>query len=171
MLECYPMTSRQPLRSSIAFLAFAAHNAEEALFTKHWALANSGWLTQYAGRDLAKIWAGPGFRLSLLGLTLVLLALAVPAALARQRGVAVYLLLGVLAVFAANAVFPHIAAALALQAYVPGVATAILVVLPVAAWVYTSTIREGYASRRGAFAAATIGMTLYAVVVRLVVSQ
>lgn len=170
-MECYRMTSRQPLRSSIAFLAFAAHNAEEAVFTKNWALANSALLTQYAGRDLARIWAGPGFRLSLLGLTLVLLALAVAAAFARPRGAAVYLLLGVLAVFAANAVFPHIAGALALRAYVPGVATGILVVLPVAAWNYVTTVREGHASRRGAIAAATIGMALYAVVVGLVVSR
>jgi hypothetical protein len=165
------MTSRQPLRSAVAFLALAAHNAEEALFAKNWALANSELLTQYTGRDMAKVWAGPGFRYSLLGLTLVLLALAVSAALARQRGAAVYLLLGVLAVFAANAVFPHIAGALALQAYVPGVVTAILVVLPVAVWIYISTIRDGYASRRGAFAAATIGMALYAVVVGLIVSR
>jgi hypothetical protein len=166
-----PVTSRQPLRSVVAFLAFAAHNAEEALFTKNWALANSGLLAQYAGKDLAKIWAGPGFRLSLLGLTIVLLAFAVSAALARQRGAAVYLLLGVLAVFAANAVFPHIAGALALQAYVPGVVTAILVVLPAATWIYISTIREGYASRRGAIAAATMGVALYSVVVGLIVSR
>jgi hypothetical protein len=166
-----PVTSRQPLRSVVAFLAFAAHNAEEALFTKNWALANSGLLAQYAGKDLAKIWAGPGFRLPLLGLTIVLLALAVSAALARQRSAAVYLLLGVLAVFAANAVFPHIAGALALQAYVPGVVTAILVVLPAATWIYISTIREGYASRRGAIAAATMGVALYSVVVGLIVSR
>jgi hypothetical protein len=165
------MTSRQPLRSVVAFLALAAHNAEEALFTKNWALANSGMLKQYTGKGPAEIWAGPGFRLSLLGLTALLLVLAVSAALARQRSAAVYLLLGVLAVFAANAVFPHIAGALALQAYVPGVATAILVVLPAATWIYLSTVREGYASRRGAIAAATIGMALYCIGVGLVVSR
>jgi hypothetical protein len=165
------MTSRQPLRSVVAFLALAAHNAEEALFTKNWALANSALLAQYTGKDVAKVWAGTGFRLSLLGLTIVLLALATSAALARQRGAVVYLLLGVLAVFAANAVFPHIAGTLALQAYVPGVATAVLVVLPAATWIYLSTIREGYASRRGAVAAATIGVALYSVVVGLIVSR
>jgi hypothetical protein len=99
----------------------------------------------------------------------LLLALAVSAARAPQRGAAVYLLLGVLAVFAANALFPHIAGALALQAYVPGVATAISLVLPVAAWVYISTLREGYATRRGTFMAATVGIALYAAVVSLAV--
>ena len=162
------MTPHQRLRSSIAFLAFAAHNAEEAIFAKDWALANSAWLVEYTGRDLAKIWAGPGFRLSLLGLTAVLLALAVAAAQARPRSLAVYLLLGVVAVFAANAVYPHIALALALGGYVPGVATALLAVLPVAAWVYASSIREAYASRRGALAAATIGIALYSLVAGLV---
>jgi len=161
------VTSQQPLRSAVAFLALAAHNAEEAVFARHWALANIELLTQYTRRGLAETWAGSGFRLSLLGLTLVLLALAVSAARAPKRGAAVYFLLGVLAIFAANALFPHIAGAVALQAYMPGVATAILFVLPVAAWVYISTLREGYATPRGTFAAATVGVALYGAVVGL----
>ena len=164
------MTSQQPLRSAVAFLALAAHNAEEALFARDWALANTEMLTQYTRRDLAATWAGTGFRLSLLCLTLVLLALAVLAARAPRRGAAVHFLLGVLAAFAANALFPHIAGAVALQAYVPGVATAILLVLPVAAWVYVSTLREGYATGRGTFASAMVGTALYAAVVALAVS-
>ena len=164
------MTAQQPLRSAVAFLALAAHNAEEAVFARNWAIANSDWLTQYTRRDLAEIWAGSGFRLSLLGLTLGLFALAVSASRGPKCGAAVYTLLGVLAAFAANALFPHIAGAVALQAYVPGVATAVLFVLPVAAWVYISTLREGYATRRGTFAAATVGIALYAAAVGLAVS-
>jgi hypothetical protein len=163
------VTSHQPLRSAVAFLALAAHNAEEALYARNWALANIELLRKYTKAGLAETWASSGFKLSLLALTLVLLALAVFAARAPQRGAAVYLLLGVLAVFAANALFPHIAGALALQAYVPGVATAISRVLPAAAWVYISTLREGYATRRGSFMAATVGITLYAAVVGLAV--
>ena len=164
------MTSQQPLRSAVAFLALAAHNTEEAVFARNWALANSELLTQYTRPGLARIWAGSGFRLSLLGLTLVLFALAVSAARAPKRGAAVYFLLGVLAVFCANALFPHMAGAVALQAYVPGVATAVLLVLPVGAWVYLSTLREGYATRRGTFAAASVGVALYAAVAGLAVS-
>jgi hypothetical protein len=163
------VTSRQPFRCALAFLALAAHNAEEALFTRKWVLANSEWLTQYTGRDAVEMWAGPAFRFSLLGLTLVLLVLAVSAARAPQRGAAVYLLLGVLAIFAANAVFPHVVFALALQGYVPGVATAILVVLPIAAWVYISTLREGFATRQGSIMAAAVGVAIYAAVVGLAV--
>ena len=163
------MTSHQPLRSAVAFLALAAHNAEEALYGPDWALANMDLLTQFTAPGLAEIWAGSGFRLSLLALTLALLALAVSAARAPQRGVAVYLLLGVLGVFAANALFPHIAGAVVLQAYVPGVATAVAIVLPVVAWVYVSTLREGYATRRGTFMAATVGIALYAAVAGLAV--
>ena len=159
----------QPLRSALAFFALAAHNAEEALFTRKWVLANGELLTQYTGRSLVDVWAGPAFRYSLLGLTLVLLALAISAARAPQRGVAVYLLLSVLAIFAANAMFPHIAGALALQGYVPGVATAILIVLPVAVWVYVSTLREGYATRRGSVVAASVGIVVYAAVVGLAI--
>ena len=158
------MIPRQPLRSVIAFLALSAHNAEEALYARNWGLENIEQLSQFVRRDLVEVWAGSRFIFSLLGLTLVLLALAIFAARAPKRGVAVYLMLGVLAVFAANAVFPHIAGAISLRAYVPGVATAIALVLPVTAWVYVSTLREGYASRRGAFVAAASGVALYAAV-------
>ena len=163
------MASHQPLRSAFAFLALAAHNAEEALYARDWALSNMGLLTQYTAPGLAETWAGSAFRLSLLGLTIVLLAFSFFAARAPQRGAAVYLLLGILAVFAANALFPHIAVAVALQAYVPGVATAIALVLPAATWVYISTLRDGYATRRGGFMAATLGLALYAAIVGLVI--
>jgi len=159
--------SGQPFRSALAFIALAAHNAEEAVYARQWVLANADVLSQYTGRNRLEIWAGPAFRLSLLGLTLALLILATLAARARQRGAAIYLLLGVLAVFVANAVIPHIAGALALRAYVPGVATAILLVIPVSAWVYVSTIRDGFATRRGALVAAAVGTSLYAAAVGL----
>lgn len=154
------MRSRQPLRSAVAFLALAAHNAEEGLFARDWVFANRELLTRYAG--LADLWSGSAFRLSLLGLTLLLLAVAVSAARAPQRGASVYVLLGTLAFFAANAVVPHIAGAVALGAYVPGVATAIALVLPVTTWVYISTRRDGYATRRGTFTAAAVGIAIYA---------
>ena len=164
------MASHQPLRSAVAFLALAAHNAEEALCARDWALANMGLLTRYNAAGLAQTWASSAFRLSLLGLTLALLVFSVLAARAAQRGAAIYVLLGILAIFAGNAVFPHIAVAVALHAYVPGVVTATTLVLPAATWVYISTLREGYATPRGGFMAATLGIALYAAVVSLVVS-
>ena len=165
------MTPSHPLRTAIAFLALAAHNAEEALYTLDWALANADLLARYGMSGAARAWAGPGFRFSLLGLTLVLLVLAVLAARAPRRGAVVYLFLGVLALFAANAVFPHIAVAVALRAYVPGVATAIALVLPVAAWVCASTLRDGYGTRRGIVMAATAGVALYAAAVAVVLGR
>ena len=163
------MTLTQPLRSTVAFLALAAHNAEEALTAPSWALANIELLKQYTRPGLAETWAGPRFRVSLFVLTLVLLVLAVVSARAPKRSAAVYLLLVVLAVFAANALFPHILGAVFLEAYVPGVATAVLVVLPVAILIHISTIRAEYATPRGSFIAATTGVALYAAVVSLVV--
>ena len=164
------MTSKQPHRSIAAFLAFAAHNAEEALTAPNWALANIELLRQYTRRGLVETWAGPRFRVSLFALTLGLLVLAVVSARAPKRGTSVYLLLAALAIFAANACFPHIAGAIFLEAYVPGVATAALVVLPVASWVYVSTIREGFATLRGSCMAAIAGIVLYAAVVGLAAS-
>jgi hypothetical protein len=158
------VTSHQPLRSAVGFLALAAHNLEEALYAPDWALANKDLLTRYARASLVETWASSGFRLSLLGLTIVLLALAVAAARAPEQSAVVYLLLGVLAVFAANALFPHIAGAVALRGYVPGVVTAIAFVLPVATWVFISSLRDGYATRRGTLIAAAVGTGLYAAV-------
>jgi len=37
-------------------------------------------------------------------------------------------------------------------------------VIPVGVWVYVSTLREGYATRRGAFMAATGGIALYSAI-------
>lgn len=162
--------TRQPLRSAVAFLAFAAHNAEEALAAPSWALANIDLLRQFTRRGLVETWAGARFRLSLLGLTLALLILAVASARAPRQGTSIYLLLTVLSVFAANALFPHISGAIYLEAYVPGVVTAALVVLPVASWVYVSTIREGFATLRGSYLAAIAGLVLYAAVASLAVS-
>ena len=164
------MTSRHPLRIAVAFLTLAAHNAEEALYTRDWALANADLLASYGMTGATRAWASPEFRFSLLGLTLVLLVLAVLAARAPRRGASVYVFLGVLALFAANAVFPHIAVAVAFRAYVPGVATAALV-LPVAAWVHVATLRDGYSTRRGTFVAATVGVALYAAAVGVVVGR
>jgi hypothetical protein len=164
------MTSRQPLRSAVAFLAFVAHNVEEALMAPSWALANIDLLMQYTRRGLVEAWAGATFRFSLLALTLALLVLAVASARAPKRGASVYLLLAALSVFAANALVPHITGAFLLKAYVPGVITAALVVLPVASWVYVSTIREGFATLRGSYLAAIAGIVLYAAVAGLAVS-
>lgn len=164
------MTLTQPLRSTAAFLAFAVHNAEEALTAPGWALAHIEFLEQYTRRGLVETWAGSRFRFSLLGLTLMLLVLAVVSARAPKRGAGVYLLLVVLGVFAANAVFPHIVGAVILKEYVPGVLTAVLVVLPAAAWINISMIRDEYATRRGSLIASAVGAMLYAAVVTLVVS-
>jgi hypothetical protein len=159
--------SRQPLRCALAFIALAAHNAEEALFARHWVLAHVEVVSRFTGRDRIEFWAGPDFRISLLVLTIVSLLLAILAARARQGGFAIYLLLGLLAAFVANAIFPHILGAIALGSYVPGVVTAILLVIPIAVWVYIGTLREGYATRRGAIAAAAGGIVFYATAIRL----
>lgn len=134
-----------------------------------WALANIDLLSRYTNRVLVEMWAGARFRLALLGLTLALLVLAVAAARAPKRGASVYLLLVALSVFSANALFPHIAGAILLQAYVPGVVTATLVVLPAASWVYVSAIREGFATLRGSCLVAIAGIVLYSAVVGLAI--
>jgi hypothetical protein len=156
------MISNQAMRSTVTFLALAAHNIEETLYARGWVLANRDLLARCTERDLVPMWAGQKFRYLLITLTVLLLMLAVSAARAPRRSVPVYLLLTVVAMFFANAIVPHIAGAIVLGAYVPGLLTALVLVLPVAPWVYLSTIRDGYATRRGALAAAAVGTAVYA---------
>jgi len=156
------MISHQAMRSTVTFLALAAHNLEEALCARGWALANRDLVARYTGRDLAPIWASQKFRYLLITFTVMLLMLAVSAARAPQRSFPIYLLLVVVAMFIANAVVPHIAGAIFLRAYVPGLLTAIALVVPVAPWIYLSMVRDGYATRRGAIAAAAVGIAVYA---------
>jgi len=157
--------STQPIRSFAVFMALAAHNVEEAIFAPRWVATHTAQLRPYVGDAAIATWAGAPFRFSLAGLTAALLVLAWAAARAPREGFAVYLLLAVLAVFAANAVVPHIVAAVVLGGYVPGVVTASAIVLPLTVWCYASTTRDRYATVRGAIMAGVIGVAAYAVLV------
>lgn len=140
------------------------------MYAPAWVRANSEQLERVVGSRMADTWQGSSFRYSLLALTAALLIVAAAAARSPRGGAAVYVLLTALAVFSANALFPHIAVAVALREYVPGVATAVACVLPVSAWVYVSTVQERYATRAGARIAVTAGVALYVAIVVVVLS-
>ena len=73
----------------------------------------------------------------------------------------ILLAIGTLALFAVNALVPHVAVALLLGRYNPGAVTAAALVLPVAAWVFTATLRDGTATPRGAAVATVAGTVVY----------
>lgn len=153
-----------------AFAVLAAHNAEEAFAGPGWIVAHESLLREYFGPRMLAAWSAGSFRTSLAVLTLALLVVALMAALAPRRGAAVYVLLGVVAAFGANAVVPHIAGAILLRGYVPGLVTAALLVLPLNVWLYASATRSGHASATGAAVAASLGVAGYGTLVAAVLS-
>lgn len=153
--------NRRTLDALASFVAIAAHEAEEAVFGPSWVAANSGWLRDTVGDRPVEIWTGPGFRPGLLVITVAALIVTIVAARARARSPAIYLLLGTLALFAINALVPHLAVALLLGRYNPGAVTAGALVLPVAIWVFGASLRDGSATLRGAAIAAVSGIFVY----------
>ena len=153
--------TRRASRALASFLAIAAHEAEEAVVGPSWVAANSEWLRSTVGDRPAELWLGPSFRPGLLAITVAAGLVAIVAARARERSPANYLLLGTLVLFAVNALVPHLAVALLLGRYNPGAVTAGALVLPVASWVFTASLRDGSATPRGAAVAMVAGTAVY----------
>jgi hypothetical protein len=154
--------NRYALRAAASFVAIAAHEAEEAVFGPAWAAAHAAWLREAVGDRLVDVWTGPGFRQGLLAITVAALLVAIVAVRASAGSPAVYLLLGTLAAFAANALLPHLAVVVWLGRYHPGAVTAGLLVLPVATWVFAASLRDRSATPAGAAVAALAGTAVYA---------
>lgn len=153
--------TRRATRAAASFVTIAAHEAEEAVFGPSLVADNSVWLREAVGDRPVELWTGPGFRPGLLAITVAAGVVAVVAARARERSPAIYLLLGTLALFTVNALVPHLAVALLLGRYNPGAVTAGALVLPVAVWVFTATLRDGSATPRGAAIATLAGIVVY----------
>jgi hypothetical protein len=87
--------------------------------------------------DLRLAWWSPSpaaFGLALTGLTLAVAAMIGWAASGKRTSAKVWALRLTAMVLLANIVLPHLPAAIALGGYAPGVATALIVNLPLATW-------------------------------------
>lgn len=148
------MTSHgPPRRSSVLWLfpvAFALHNLEEALWLPGW--------SQHAGRFHPPVGAGE-FRFALAVLTVGGFLLT---GLAPRRGGRWFLALtGLWGVMLLNIVFPHLLATVALGRYAPGLATALLLILPVNTYLLRRAFQEqGLTPGRFARACAVMGLVL-----------
>lgn len=113
------------------------HNAEEAI-----------WLPGWSRR--AVLWRRPvspgSFRFAVLVLTIVVFAITWLSAISGKQTVWTYLAFGCMAVTLANVLIPHVALTVALRSYMPGVATAVALILPVLSLLVMLAIREGYVS-------------------------
>ncbi|WP_164013873.1 HXXEE domain-containing protein [Pyxidicoccus trucidator] len=129
------MTSSGPRRRSPVLwlfpIAFALHNLEEAIWLPGW--------SRYAGRFHPPVGAVE-LRFALAVLTVGGFLLT---AMALRRGGRWFLALtGLWGVMLLNVLFPHLLATVALGRYAPGLATALLLILPVNAYLLRRAFQE-----------------------------
>lgn len=113
------------------------HNAEEAI-----------WLPAWTKR--IRRWPGPVepavFLFAVSIFTVLAFAVTWLSARSGKQTVWTYLAFGYMVGVLANALVPHIALTLAMRKYMPGVATAVLLNIPILSLLIIAAIREGYVS-------------------------
>ena len=157
-------TVRQGLSpvSWIGFAVIALHNLEEAITAPRWIAAHAGELAARFGLTRIPAANATVFHSSLTVLTIVILVWIAFASRAPKRSFDVYSLAFLFVVFFANALVPHLAGAVLLRMYVPGVATAVLLVIPFTVVWTLRAFREGWVSARGFVMAAVLAIVFYA---------
>jgi hypothetical protein len=132
------------------------HNAEEAI-----------WLPGWSKR--AVLWHSPvtpgSFRFAVAVLTLLAFAVAWLSAESGKQSVWTYLTFGCMVVTLANVLIPHLALTVSLRSYMPGVATAMALNLPVLSLLVVLAIREEYVSgwKAAAYSAGVAGLLVAAI--------
>ena len=113
------------------------HNAEEAI-----------WLPSWSKR--AVLWHSPvspgSFRFSVAVLTVLAFVITWLSAELGKQTVWAYLVFGCMVVTLANVLIPHVALTVALRSYMPGVATGVVLNLPVLSLLVVMALKEGYVS-------------------------
>lgn len=118
-------------------IVVALHNAEEAIWLPGWARRVGFWKTPVS----------PGvFRFAVALLTVLVFAMTWLSTASGKQSVWTYLTFGSMVVTLANVLAPHVALTVARRSYMPGVATAVLLNLPVLSWLVAMALREGYVS-------------------------
>jgi hypothetical protein len=118
-------------------VAVTLHNLEEAVLLPDW--------SQQAGRGHRPVGRIP-FRFAVLVLTLLAYLCAYLGLMGGKQSVGIYLLGGYAFAMLVNVFFPHLIAATRLQQYVPGLGTALALILPVCFTLLMLLYREEYVS-------------------------
>ena len=120
-------------------IVITLHNAEEAIWFPDW--------TRRAGRWWWHTPVAPGvFRFAVVVFTILAFAVTWLSARSGKQTVWTYLVFGYMVGVLANVLIPHIALTLAMRRYMPGVATAVALNLPVLSLLVVLAVREGYVS-------------------------
>jgi hypothetical protein len=118
-------------------IAVTLHNVEEAIWFPDWTKRTRRWPVPVA----------PGvFRFAVAILTILAFAVTWLSAHSGKQTVWTYLAFGCMVVTLANALVPHIALTIAMRRYMPGVASAVAINLPVLSLLVVLALREGYVS-------------------------
>jgi len=112
-------------------VVFAAHNLEEALWLPAWSEGAAPFHAPVSALEMA-------FAVTVLSAVSVVVT-----ALGRSRGnVFGHAAVGSWVMMLGNVVAPHLAATVALGRYAPGLATGLLLMVPVATWLLVSEVRK-----------------------------
>ncbi len=120
-------------------IAVALHNAEEAIWMP-------GWTARHAAQ--LPVHPPPAGELRVALLVLTVLALAVTALSAKKgaRSLWAYLTFGYIVAMWVNVLVPHLPATMIFFSYTPGVATAVLINLPVMSYLAVRAMAEEWVS-------------------------
>ena len=132
------------------------HNTEEGLWLPEWAERAGFWRVSVTPR---------AFRFAAAVITLPAYLVTWLSVVTGQQTVWTYLAFGCIAVTLANVFIPHVAVTIATRSYMPGVATAVLLNLPVLTLLVVDALREGYVSgwKAMAFCAGVAGALVAAI--------
>jgi hypothetical protein len=118
-------------------IAVTLHNAEEAVWLPGWAKRVGFWKTPASPRV---------FRFNVAVLTVLAFVVTWLSAESGRQSVWTYLIFGSMTAMLANVLILHLAVTVWRRCYMPGVATAVAVNLPVLSLLAVMALREGYVS-------------------------
>lgn len=118
-------------------IAVTLHNAEEAIWMPRWSAGHAAQLP-VRPPGAAEIWA------ALVVFTVAAFAVTYLSARRGPESIWAYLTFGYMVAMLANVFVPHVPAAIVFRGYAPGVATAVLINLPVMSLLTFMMLREGW---------------------------
>jgi hypothetical protein len=124
--------------------AVTLHNLEEAIWLPEWVAKHSG--------ELPFVISPGAFRFAAAVLTVAAYVITYLSVRRGRESIWAYVLFGYAAAVLVNVFVPHVPAALIFRSYVPGLATAVVLNLPVMSFILMNAIKQGCVSGRKAVA-------------------
>ena len=118
-------------------LAITFHNLEEGILLPRWK-ADAGRWNRFIDRG--------GFRIAVVVLTILAYLVTYWSIVKGPQSIALYVYCGYCWAMLINAIVPHVVATIALRKYVPGFATAVLLVIPATVVILWKSLEYGYIS-------------------------